>query len=93
MTYRSHIDEKGGVALPRRVLEQAGLHEGDTVAIEHVEPGVIRFRRTTPITFQEIVELHRSDADIDDFEELARQGEQQMADEYAAKMEELRRVR
>lgn len=93
MTYRSHIDQHGGVALPRQVLEEAGLHKGDTVAVEHVEPGLIRFRRAEPITFQEIIEQYRSDEPIGDFEELVRQGERQMADEFMAKMEELRRVR
>jgi len=93
MTYRSHIDQHGGVALPRQVLEQAGLHKGDTVAIEHVEPGVIRFRRVEPSSFREIIEQYRSDEPIGDFEELARQGEEQMAEEFMAKMKELRRVR
>lgn len=79
--------------MPRQVLEQAGLHKGDTIAIEHVEPGVIRFRRAEPITFREIIEQYRSDEPIGDFEELARQGEEQMAEEFMAKMRELRRVR
>ena len=68
-------------------LIEAGLHEDDTVVIDHVEPGVIRFRRAEPFTWEEIREQYRIDEPVGDFEELARQGEQQTADEYVARID------
>lgn len=88
MTYRAHIDQQGGVSLSREALAAAGLSIGDKLVVEHVEPGLIRLRRSESTTWSEAVDRHDDNESVGDLEEWPRQAEGEVANELIAKLEE-----
>ena len=88
MSYRAHIDQQSGVSISREALAEAGLSIGDTLVVEHVEPGLVRLRRLPPSVY-DLQDRYPISEPIGDFEAAMREEEARLGEQFAAKMKGL----
>lgn len=76
------LQEHGEITLPEDIRELAGVSPGDELVIRSIGPGRIELATTPRMSLTELIRKHQVDVPAGDVEQVIREAEQELADEY-----------